>query len=336
MRLSSSLQQAPERALLAARVTTNSGLVLIIAGPTASGKTDLAVALSREVPAEIISADSRAVYRGLDAGTAKPPRAPDGLVDGVPYHLLDRLDPREAFDAGTFARESRALCGEILNRGRLPIVAGGTGFYLSAFLHGLAPLPRGSAAIRERLLEESARRGRAWLHERLQAADPRAAAAIPKGNIHRTIRALEVAELSGRPISELWEEARPEPLPCRSLLAAIRWTPAELRRRIEERSRRIWPGILAETQALMEKGYSGAEPGFQSLGYREAVSCLRGEKTRESGLEDLQRRTLAYAKRQRTYLRNKLSALEIEGGPIPDMTAQVLSLLRGFGAGSRE
>ncbi len=328
MLLPPSLQQAPEGALLAASLATKSDFVLIIAGPTAGGKTDLALALAREFPAEIVAADSRTLYRGIDAGTAKPARSPDGLVEGVPYHLLDRLDPRESYDAGTFAREARALCAQILDRGRLPILAGGTGFYLSAFINGLAPLPRGEDSIRARLLSESARRGRAWLHERLKAADPEAAAAIPAGNIQRTIRALEVAELSGRPISELWKAVRPDPLPHRRLLIAIRWKTEELRRRIEARSRSLWPAILAETRELLGRGFTGEEPGFQSLGYREAVSCLRGRLAPDKGLEELIRQTSAYAKRQRTYLRNKLRAAEIEGGPVPEMAAQALAFIR--------
>ncbi len=250
------------------------------------------------------------------------------MVGGIPYHLLDRLDLRETYDAGTFAREARALCAQILNRGRLPILAGGTGFYLSAFINGLAPLPRGKSSIRQRLWEECERQGKAWLHARLQTADPIAAAAIPEGNIQRAIRALEVMELSGKPISELWEESRKDPIPHPHLLIAIRWESAELRRRIESRSRRIWPAILAETRELMGRGFTGQEPGFQSLGYREAVSCLRGRLAPDKGLEELIRQTSAYAKRQRTYLRNKLPAAEIEGGPVPEMAAQVLALIR--------
>ena len=192
----------------------------------------------------------------------------------------------------------------------------------------MAPLPRGESSIRKRLLEECERRGKHWLHTRLKTADPIAAAAIPERNIQRVIRALEVAELSGRPISELWEEGRKDPMPHPHLLLAIRWDPAELRRRIELRSRRMWPAILAETRELLGRGFTGEERGFQSLGYREAVSCLRGRLAPDQGLEELIRQTSAYAKRQRTYLRNKLRAIEIEGGPVPEMAAQALAFIR--------
>ncbi|MBI3565848.1 MAG: tRNA (adenosine(37)-N6)-dimethylallyltransferase MiaA, partial [Elusimicrobia bacterium] len=170
--------------------------MIVLAGPTASGKTELAVRLALKLGAEIVSADSRQVYRFLDAATAKPTRE---QLAAVPHHLVSVADPTEAYDAARFAREASAELADIRRRGKKAIVVGGTGLYLRALLEGLSPLPPRDEAVRARLEALSVREGRAALHARLAKADPKAAAATPAGNLQRVIRALEVLELTGKP-----------------------------------------------------------------------------------------------------------------------------------------
>lgn len=304
--------------------------MIVIAGPTASGKTDLAAALARLLGGEIVSADSRQVYRDLDAGTAKPKLDAQGRLDGVLYHLVDCAGPAERFDAGRFDALARPLCAEIAARGRLPIVAGGTGLYLRALLEGLSALPPADLALRARLEEEARRDGRASLHGRLVSVDPEAAAGIPANNIQRVVRALEVYELTGRPISSHWKDRPAQPgLKAASLV--IDWPAEEQRRRIEARSRDLWPGLLAEVERLCVRPgapYTGEEPGFQSLGYAEALLVLRGGLKSVEGLERLIRSTLAYAKRQRTWFRGQLKAQTVQGASLERMVEQALGLLQ--------
>ncbi len=296
--------------------------VVVIAGPTASGKTDLAVALARRLDAEIVSADSRQVYRDLDAATAKPERDARGRVDGVPYHLVDVVSPAEPFSAGRWARLARETIAEIRARGKRAIVCGGTGLYIRALRQGLAPLPQRDEALRERLRAQAEREGREALHARLARLDPEAARAIPANNINRVIRALEVCELSGKPMSALWTEGRADALEARWLTLALEWPPEELRARIARRAAAMWPALLAETRRLVPASYSGEEPGFQSLGYPEALACARGQLSSEAGLAAMIAATNAYAKRQRTWFRGQCpDAVRVPGGAPDKMLA---------------
>ncbi|MBI3551447.1 MAG: tRNA (adenosine(37)-N6)-dimethylallyltransferase MiaA [Elusimicrobia bacterium] len=300
--------------------------VLAVVGPTASGKTELAVDLARELGGEVVSADSRQVYRRLDAGTAKPARDSSGLVDNVPYHMLDLAEPSQAFDAGRFARMGTDILNDIIARGRRPIVAGGTGLYVRALLEGLSEMPAKDESVRRKLEAQAERHGRAWLHERLRVVDSEAAAKIPANNIQRTLRALEVYELTGRPMSSFWR--KPERAPRDASYLLIEWPAAALKERIEGRARSMWPAMLRETRRLLAGGFSGAEPGFQSLGYRQAVSCLRGELTEDEGLAGLMRATCAYAKRQRTWFRHQTPAASIvAGGTRREMLSRALEAL---------
>lgn len=298
--------------------------MIVVAGPTASGKTDLAAALALRLDGEVVCADSRQVYRGLDAATAKPPAA---LRARVAHHLLDVVDPSEPCDAARFAREAGAVIAAIRGRGRRPLVCGGTGLYLRALLEGLSPLPPRDPAVRARLSALADREGRAALHAHLAAADPRAAAAIPAGNLQRVSRALEVLELTGKPASEHWEKGREGGLPASAVL--ILEVPAEiLRERIAARARAFWPALLAEVEALVPARLRGDEPGLTSLGYREAVAVLRGELSETAGLEATIRATNAYAKRQRTWFRGQLSGVAVDAGGTPEKTlARALAAL---------
>jgi tRNA dimethylallyltransferase len=272
--------------------------LIVLAGPTASGKTELAVSLALRLDGEVVSADSRQVYRLLDAATAKPSAAQRAQI---PHHLIDVADPSETYDAARFAREAKAAISDIEGRGKFAIVCGGTGLYLRALTEGLAPLPPRDEAVRERLASLS----KDVLHARLAKADPKAAAAIPAGNVQRVVRALEVLELTGRPISDTWGEKREGGVTADSILTLE--VPNEiLRERIEARARAMWPVLLAEVRALVPSRYRGDEPGFTSLGYREAVAVLRGESSSDDGLAEMIHATHAYAKRQRTWFRHQL------------------------------
>lgn len=275
---------------------------------------------------EVVSADSRQVYRELCAGTAKPARDRQGRVEGIPYHLVDCVPVTEPFDAGRFAVLARASIAEIRGRGRIPIVAGGTGLYIRALLEGLCALPPRDEALRRRLEEEARAHGRACLHERLARVDPEAAAAIPANNIQRVVRALEVFELTGRPISQHWQDHKNERVGAsRPATAVLRidWPPEDLRQRIAARAESIWPRMLAEVRGLLRR-FSGEEPGFRSLGYPEAVACAQGRLSADEGLARLVNSTCAYARRQRTWFRNQLGAQAVAGGSLEDMRRQAL------------
>jgi tRNA dimethylallyltransferase len=296
--------------------------MIVLAGPTASGKTELAAALAERLGGEVISADSRQVYRFLDAATAKPCRA---LRDRVPHHLLDVAGPEEAYDAARFAREADAAAREIRARGKIPIVCGGTGLYLRALLEGLAVLPPRDESLRAELEETARREGREALHARLAAVDPAAAAKIPAGNLARVVRALEVARSTGRPISEAWDRPRVGARPA-DLILILEVPNDVLRARIEVRARAMWPFLRREVAALVPARFRGDEPGFTSLGYREALAVSRGELSDEEGLAGLLRATHAYAKRQRTWFRHQLAGRRISaGGQAQDAFAAALA-----------
>ncbi len=286
-----------------------SAAFIVLAGPTASGKTDLAVMLAEALNAEIVSADSRQVYRRLDAGTAKPTAE---QRQRVPHHLLDCADPTEAYDAARWAKEAAAAIADIKSRGKLALVCGGTGLYLKALLEGLSPMPPRDEALRARLSTES----KTDLHARLTKIDPEAAADIPAGNIQRVVRALEVFELTGKPISEHWRERRDGAVPA-DLVLRLELTPERSRERIDARTRAMWPGLLAEVAALVPKEFAGTEPGFTSLGYRSALACVRGETDSDQALAEMIQGTVAYAKRQRTWFRTQLVARALDASASP-------------------
>ncbi|MDE2038777.1 MAG: tRNA (adenosine(37)-N6)-dimethylallyltransferase MiaA [Elusimicrobia bacterium] len=279
---------------------------MVVAGPTGSGKTALAAELARRLGGELVCADSRQVYAGFDAGTAKE------RPEGVATHLLDVAAPAERYSAGRFLEDALAAVAAIRARGRHPIVVGGTGLYIKALLEGLSPLPARDEETRARLEEEWARVGERPLRERLGALDPKLARAIPAGNKQRLIRALEVAESTGRSLSSFWsrrQNAAPGPWLC----LRIEWPSEALRSRLRARCRALWPGLLAEVRRL-RRGLDGSEPAFQSLGYREALAAVEAGLPEEEAYARFERATLAYAKRQRTWFNRQLQARPIAGG----------------------
>jgi tRNA dimethylallyltransferase len=275
--------------------------VVVIAGPTASGKTALAISLARRLGGEIVNADSQQVYRGLDVGTAKPTAEERAAV---PHHLLDVAEPGEGMDAARFVALADAAIASIAARGRLPVVAGGTGLYLRALLHGVVAAPGRDPALRARLEEEAARLGRPALHARLAAVDPDAAARIRPNDLVRVVRALEIAA-GGRLPSALHAAHAFQADRYGAAILALDPPRAELHARIDARVREMFAGgLLDEAGALLDRG-AGALPPRLPIGYAEAAAALRGELTVEEAIRRVQVAHRRYARRQVIWLRRE-------------------------------
>lgn len=280
-------------------------LAIFLIGPTASGKTDLAVELVRRLPVEIISVDSAMVYREMDIGTAKP--GPEVLAE-APHRLIDILDPAEAYSAARFREDALRHMAEITAAGHIPLLVGGTMLYFRALQQGLAVLPEADPELRARLEVEAAERGWQALHDRLAEVDPVSAARIHPNDPQRLQRALEVYELSGEPLSELWRRQEEEGLPYRAIkLAVAPDDRTELHERIALRFRlMLEQGLIDEVEALYRRGDLGPElPSIRCVGYRQVWQYLAGELSRDEMVEKGIVATRQLAKRQFTWLRSE-------------------------------
>jgi len=287
-------------------------LLVVILGPTASGKTDLSLALARKFDGEIVNCDSVAMVREFDIGTAKPSAEERARA---PHHLFDCVDPTEYMTAGEYARQARRVLGETSGRGHLPIVVGGTGLYLRVLLEGLFPGPQRSEELRERLRESAARRGPGHLHRVLRRLDHAAAEKVHANDIPKLIRAIEVCLASREKMSELWQQGRDPLQGFRILRIGLDPDRDALYNRINRRARQMFEaGLTEETRRLIEKYGAAARP-LTSLGYKQAAQLLRGELTREQAVQAAQQAHRNYAKRQMTWFRRE-----------PDVT-----WLKGFG-----
>lgn len=274
-----------------------------ITGPTACGKTDLALALAEKLPLEVISMDSAMVYRGMDIGTAKP--SPD-ILAGVPHHLVDILSPTESYSAGRFAAAARQAVERIGSRGRLPVLVGGTLLYLRALRDGLARLPRANPAIRRRLDREAELFGWESLYNRLKKVDPAAAGRISPKDRQRIQRALEVYELTGEPISALQSRKRSQPgIPVRAV-ALVPSDRGRLAERIERRfDAMAQAGFVDEVRTLRNRGdLDPAMPSMRTIGYRQVWSHLDGDCGWPEARSKAIAATRQLAKRQLTWLRS--------------------------------
>lgn len=302
--------------------------ILIIAGPTGVGKSLLGMAVAARAPGEIVVADSMQVYRGLDVGTGKPSPTERGAV---PHHLLDVYDPTQVFSAFEFARQARRAVEEIHGRGRVPILVGGTGLYLRAFLKGQLSGGPGDSAVRARLRAEAARDGRRALHARLQAVDPASATRIRPGDLVRVIRALELWELTGKPASAIRPGLWDSPHVTVSAFLVLTREREELNRMIDARARRMWEGgLLTEVRNLLDAGHAPDLRALQALGYRQAVAALTGRMSEAEALAEMQRATRHYAKRQATWFRREPSAewVRVSGDDwVVPLTAAILARL---------
>ena len=277
-------------------------LLVAILGPTGSGKTALALFLAGKLDGEIVSCDSVAVYRDLEIGTAKPSREERARVR---HHMIDIVSPDRLITAGDYSRQARQALDEIRERGRLPLVVGGTGLYLRALLEGLfAGEPR-SEDLRSRLRERAEQRGPEYLHRILRRVDPAAAKNIHANDVAKMIRALEVSIRAGRPMTELWREGRDPLRGFRVLRLGLNPDRDALYARLNQRAQEMFAeGLIEETRALRERYGSGLR-SLDTLGYRQASEYLDGKLSLDEAIAAAQQGHRNYAKRQMTWFRRE-------------------------------
>lgn len=306
-------------------------LLVVVLGPTASGKTALALAIARRFGGEIVNCDSVAMYREFEIGTAKPSAAERAEV---PHHLVDCVDPLADVTAGEYARQARQVLREIVLREselrrHLPIVSGGTGLYLRALLEGLSPGPQRSEDLRNKLRGRAKKHGTEHLHRILRRLDPSSASRIHANDVPKVIRAIEVCLASRQPMTELWQQGR-EPLQgFRILRLGLSPEREVLYARINQRAAKMFEqGLIAETQRLLDEYGDQARP-LASLGYTEALQFLLGEVDRETALAAAQQAHRNYAKRQITWFRREPDVHWLSGlGDDPAIQAEAIAIIR--------
>lgn len=281
---------------------TNKPPLLVIVGPTAVGKTAFCIDLAERLPAEIVTADSMQVYRGMDIGTAKPT---EEERRGVPHHGIDLVEPDEQCNVADYRRHALKAIAAIHERGKLPILSGGTGLYVRAVVDEFLFPERGADwDFRRRLEEEAQRIGRPALHARLQAVDPETAARLHPNDLRRVVRALEVYERTGRPLSEHLREARGKGSRFDLLMFGLTRPREELYARINDRvHEQIRSGLVEEVAAMLERGLDEDDVSMKGLGYKEIIGYLKGRYGLDEAITLLQRDTRHYARRQLTWFR---------------------------------
>ena len=284
--------------------------ILIIAGPTAVGKTDASIELAREWGAEIVSADSMQIYRSMDIGTAKPTPEQRRLVY---HHLIDIVEPDQPYSVGDYLRDARAAIDGILASGGTPLVVGGTGLYIRALTRGLFHGPPADLELRERLLQREQDGGEGILYADLVKVDPEAAIKIHPNDLRRTVRALEVFTLRDRKLSDLQREHGFRETTHRFKLLFLVRSRSELYPRIEQRvDRMLAEGLEREVRSLLDRGYRPDLPSLQGLGYKQWSQYLRGTLSRDEAVAMLKRDTKRFAKRQFTWFRREPDAVWID------------------------
>lgn len=278
--------------------------LLILTGPTAVGKTDLSIALAKKINGAVISADSMQVYRGMDIGSAKV--TPEEM-HGVPHYLIDVLDPEDEFHVVRFQEMAKAALQEIYAKGQIPIIAGGTGFYIQALLYDIDFTEQDEdTALREHYAQLAAEHGNEYLHEMLRRVDPVSAEMIHANNVKRTIRALEYFEKTGEPISKHNEEERAKESPYDFRYFVLTDERAHLYERIDRRvDLMLQAGLVEEVKRLRAQGCHKGMVSMQGLGYKEILSWLEGEISYEEAVYLLKRDTRHFAKRQLTWFRRE-------------------------------
>lgn len=275
--------------------------LLIICGPTASGKSELALRLAHDLDAEIVNADSMQIYCGLDVGTAKP--TPEQQAE-IRHHLIDVANPAQLFSAADFCSAADAAIRDIISRGKRVVVAGGTGLYIRALVKGLVDSPSGEGELREALLDESGRIGNAAMLEKLRQVDPELAAVLHPNNLVRIIRALEVYQLTGIPLSQYQKKHAFATRRYEALQIGISVDRSVLYERIDDRvERMLASGLLEEVRSLLAAGYGRDIKPLRSIGYKEAVAHLSGDVSAEEAVRLIKRNTRHYAKRQLTWFK---------------------------------
>ena len=302
--------------------------VIAVAGPTASGKSDLGLKLAQRLGGEIVCMDSMQIYRRMDIGTAKPTAQERALL---PHHMLDVADPTEAYAVADYAVAAERVIAEILSRGRTPILVGGTGLYLKALMDGLS---LGGAGGDERLRAElnalaDEPGGKERLHARLAAVDPETAARLHPNDRRRVIRAIEVFEQTGVPMSRQNHAAQDRPF--RVLPLALEWPRDLLYARLETRVHRMMEmGLLSEVRALLESGVAPAAQSMQGIGYKELIPAAMGQDDVNRAVWDIIVHTRHYAKRQGTWLRAEPRCVWLDARDADGLLSKALALAQAF------
>jgi tRNA dimethylallyltransferase len=310
---------------LESRSSRDAALVAV-AGPTGSGKSELALRLAEKFAGEIVNYDSVQVFKYFNIGTA---RLPQSQWRGIPHHLLDVLEPDQVFTAGDFARTARPLLHEITGRGHLPILVGGTGFYLRALTEGLAPGPARDTELRNHLAERETRRS-GVLHRLLRRLDPAAAARMHRNDVPKTMRALEICLHSRRPATEVFAEGRDALTGYRILKLGLFPNREKLVARIEARVEQMFAdGLIAETESILARGISPDVKPLESIGYRQALQVIRGEISPRDAIFYTKQATRQYAKRQMTWFRQEPNLEPIQGFG-EEVTEQVIARVADF------
>lgn len=301
-------------------------LLVVLLGPTGSGKTALSLTLARRFGGEVVSCDSVAVYCDMEVGTAKP--TPEERR-AIPHHLIDVVAPSQLFTAGDYSRLARDAVGEIASRGHLPIVTGGTGLYLRALLDGLFAGPQRSEKIRARLRATAHRHGPGWLHRMLRRLDPAAAALIHSNDQPKLIRAIEVCLAARKPLSEAWKAGRDPLTGYRILRIGLDPPRPQLYARLDARAAEMFAhGLVEETRSLIGK-YGEAPRAFDSLGYRQARAVLRGEISEADAIAATGQAHRNYAKRQLTWFRREREVRWLPGfGDDPSVAGEAIALVQ--------
>jgi tRNA dimethylallyltransferase len=298
---------------------------VIICGPTGIGKTGFAIELAKKFKTEIIGADSMQIYRHMDIGTAKPTPKERSMV---PHHMVDVVDPGEAFDAEAYAEMASRKVTDVTARGRIPFIVGGTGLYIRSLVFGLFNADSADPVIRNRLQKEAREKGNLFLHQKLGSCDPEAAAKLHVNDTYRIIRALEIYEITGVPISEYHRHHGFDSRRLDTLSFGLKMDREQLYRRIDSRvDAMIQDGLLDEVKRLLNAGYSSDLKTMQAIGYRHMVEFLDGRLDWEEAVRTLKRDTRRYAKRQMTWFRTDPEIIWVAPELTDDIEKKIINFL---------
>lgn len=298
--------------------------VVVLCGPTGVGKTGMALTLARKFNGGIISADSMQIYRYMDIGTAKPDAAEQAAA---PHCMIDVADPDEPYDAARYVTEAREAVSVLKKKGKLPLITGGTGLYIKALLHGLFKASPSCPQLRQHLREEAGRKGSRYLYDRLVSCDPESADRIHPNDTYRIIRALEVYEITGRPISEYQHNHGFAESPYHALKIGLHLERRQLYEKINLRvEKMIEKGLLREVRGLLDMGYGPELKAMQSLGYRHMVDYLNGRLSWQDAVDQMKRDTRRYAKRQLVWFRRDTEIIWM----VPDEVDKAISRIKKF------
>lgn len=308
--------------------------LIVVVGPTAVGKSRAGVRIAQALGTEVLTADSRQVYRGMDIGMDKPTPSEQ---QGVPHRLIDLVEPDQPFNVGLYRRHALAEIDRLYGEGRIPLVVGGTGLYVRALIRGLWAGPPADWPLRERLAQEAGRGGTGHLHRELARVDPDSAGRLHPHDQVKIIRALEVHHLSGRPLSDAHREHAFAEAAFTPLLIGLTRDREALYRRIEERvDAQLAKGLVQETEGLLARGYGRQLGSMKGLGYRQIAGYLAGDYAYEEAVRRLKRDTRHFAKRQMTWFRKEpdITWLSIaESEPVEEVSARILKRVKRFLSG---